>query len=521
MSVTFDVYTVCWNEEKLLPFFCKHYSQARFIYIYDNESTDNSSFIACQFHNVVFRTFSTNKTLNDEINRSIKNNAWKEEKDKPDYVIVQDLDEFLFFPRYPNDIKAALINGKKRGITLFHCKGYQMYATDDEFSSLLIDQHITTTITNYSTSENNWYNKMLCFDPVAIREINYYPGAHVADPRGNVIIDNNSSMLLHYRHLGLNYSIQRHVSIGARLSESNIIQGQGIHYQNDHTEYIKEIYSLPQSNLFTSLFYGNIHQLIFNGKKCALDTFGHCDILSSLILQGNVWEPKVSCYIKQLCSQENVTYIDIGCNIGHHIAIAKLSGAKKIYGFECNPITFDKINNTVKINGWNDITIFDFGLSDGSYNLDFRQDTYNIGASHIISTFSGVEPPCKSNLTVKTKKYDDLQPFDLTNKIVVKIDIEGHELEALKGMKSLLCNNNCNTLIIELNPGMSTHEKLINTLNYIISFGFNVLKLLFDISIDNWAGNELIDFDFVDISLDEITYILEENRILEIACLKN
>jgi len=41
--MTIDVFTTCYNEEIILPYFIRHYKQfARNITIYDNMSTDNS-----------------------------------------------------------------------------------------------------------------------------------------------------------------------------------------------------------------------------------------------------------------------------------------------------------------------------------------------------------------------------------------------------------------------------------------------------------------------------------------------
>jgi len=527
-EVSFSVYTVCWNEVKLLPFFCRYYSEAKKIYIFDNESDDNSSEIASQFDNVVFIPFSTGGTLNDDINRHIKNTEWKNPETKgrvkTNFVIVQDLDEFLYFPNFPNDIPAALKDGQKKGITLFHCKGFQMYCDDSEFNTLLPDQYMTTSITSYSTEENGWYDKMICFDSSAITDINYYPGAHVAVPKGNVNVDNKSSYLLHYRFLGKEYVKERHITIGSRLSQSNKNQNQGVHYQIPADEYVKSKFDLDQANLFGNMFLQNGYQFRFNGKKCYLDTFGNMDILSSLILCGNIWESKVSLFIKNFCSSHDTTYIDVGANIGHHIAVAKLSNAVIINAFECNPNCLKKLQNSVKINGWKEVNIFNFGLSNGLSNglssSDFRQNNYNIGASYITSTFNGEKTFSETPFAIETKKYDDINISIITSSILLKIDVESHELLVLKGMTTLLSDERCNTLILKLNPTVSSIENLMLSLNLIRTFGFVHFTLLFDSGTDKWASLECHHFDFLNITMDELVIKLNQNSILKVAVSK-
>ena len=128
--MTFNVYALNWNESRILPAFLHHYRDANRIIIYDNESTDDSVNIIKKHGREVI-TFSSNETFDDTINRDLKNNFWKSSVDDDvDYIIVQDLDEFLYFPSYPDDIPKALLEMKRQGFTCARAIGYNMYCSD-------------------------------------------------------------------------------------------------------------------------------------------------------------------------------------------------------------------------------------------------------------------------------------------------------------------------------------------------------------------------------------------------------
>ena len=66
-------------------------------FIYDNESTDKSADIIAANPKVKKISFQT-EGFEDEIQNTIKNECWKASRGKADYVIVCDIDEFLYTP---------------------------------------------------------------------------------------------------------------------------------------------------------------------------------------------------------------------------------------------------------------------------------------------------------------------------------------------------------------------------------------------------------------------------------------
>ena len=235
-------YAICWNEEKMLPFMLDYYDQfVDKIYIYDNYSTDNSNKILAERNKIEVIKFETNNSINDMIYNDIKNNCWKKSRGKADYVIVCDVDEFLYHPQ----IKDFLMNCFKKKYSFFIPKGYNMYAeTFPQYDSkkLLIEIY-------KDGIQDTLFCKSIIFDPHRIVEINYTAGAHFCYPWGIVKTKEDEKLkLLHYKNLGVEYVLKRCNLYRKRLSKSNIDNDFGIHYLQEDETITKEINLKLQSS---------------------------------------------------------------------------------------------------------------------------------------------------------------------------------------------------------------------------------------------------------------------------------
>ncbi len=220
----FAVYALAWNEERLLPAFLHHYREATRIVIYDNESTDGTRALVTAAGREI-RSFSTGSLFDDVEHRRLKNTIWKEARVDPvdppvDYVVVQDLDEFLYFPDFPGDLCKGLEEMKRQGATCALCKGYQMVCSEGEWQSALKQREsfgadVASVICQ--GRESRWYDKVLVFNPRAIAETRYAMGAHHWSPVGEVVYAATRPYLLHFKFTGLEYTVQRYLSLGKRV----------------------------------------------------------------------------------------------------------------------------------------------------------------------------------------------------------------------------------------------------------------------------------------------------------------
>ncbi len=215
------VYTLCWNVEKILPYFLRHYlAFADRIVIYDNYSDDRTESIASHFHQVELRKFDTNGKFDDAENIRIKNAAYKECRGQADYVIVVDIDEFVY---HPNII--GLLNEYKRDrITLPKVAGYNMVS----FRFPNTQGQIYSRLKYGEPSQG--YSKRCIFAPEI--DINYVVGAHACEPCGQIRESRQADVkLLHYHYIGLLTNWRRHKECRSRLSEFNRKHNLGWQFQ--------------------------------------------------------------------------------------------------------------------------------------------------------------------------------------------------------------------------------------------------------------------------------------------------
>jgi len=232
------VYAICWNEEVIAPYFLRHYKKyTSEIVIYDNMSTDSTCEIlrSCEI-----RKYDTNEKIRDDIYLSIKNEAWKETRDSEvDWVIVCDMDEFV----YSTDLLNTLRKAKEDGYTIIKPQGYSMIGDNIPIANGMIYDEIPTGV------KDNNYSKLCIFNPNSISEINYAPGCHDAQVCGdvNVLLSSNIK-LLHYNYISLDYAINRYSTYETRLSEENLRNGWGTHYQYKKDIIIREYEQFKQNS---------------------------------------------------------------------------------------------------------------------------------------------------------------------------------------------------------------------------------------------------------------------------------
>jgi hypothetical protein len=209
-----EVFTICYNEEVLMPYFLRHYlSFCNHVTIYDNMSTDRSVELCDGNSKVTTIPFKSDDSLRDDMHKNIKNNCWK--GSKADWVIVCDFDEFV----YNFDGKVA------KDYTIISPEWWEM-----------ISDHLPTTKGQIYEEINQGIPKgrpakCLMFRPKFIKEINYAVGAHSLDAKGQVrMLNTNKILTLHYKMLSLKYYLDRTTLLRTRLSEMNKKKGWGFHY---------------------------------------------------------------------------------------------------------------------------------------------------------------------------------------------------------------------------------------------------------------------------------------------------
>ncbi|HLC49530.1 MAG TPA: FkbM family methyltransferase [Candidatus Andersenbacteria bacterium] len=132
---------------------------------------------------------------------------------------------------------------------------------------------------------------------------------------------------------------------------------------------------------------------------------------------------------------KNDTYFDIGANIGH-TALLAATVAGKVVAFEPEPAAFQKLTQNLARNGFSHVAIHNIAASDTTGSAQLFICKNNDGSHSMDKQFMGtVGNTYGDAITVSTRALNDM---DLPYPTFVKIDVEGHEASALRGMSRYL-----------------------------------------------------------------------------------
>ncbi len=129
--------------------------------------------------------------------------------------------------------------------------------------------------------------------------------------------------------------------------------------------------------------------------------------------------------------------LDIGTNVGNH-AIFFSGIFDRVIAFEPIPALVAVTRASLMVNGIQNVTLHEVGLSDANLSRTIGVQLHNFGASslHLDPTQDGRVP-----LEIRVMRGDDVlaSAFGPQDHVgLVKIDVEGHEAPALKGLRATL-----------------------------------------------------------------------------------
>jgi len=164
-------------------------------------------------------------------------------------------------------------------------------------------------------------------------------------------------------------------------------------------------------------------------------------------------------------------FLDIGANSGYYsFYFAKKFTDLKIQAFEPNVDAYNKFLKTISKNSFKNIEISNFGLSNS--NKKIKMITwFKHGIAKTNSTILDKSHDIKNSKIFEANLRIGDEIIDLCDKkILLKIDVEGHELSVLDGLKALLNNNKCIILIEIGNEKFEEVNKYLSEKNFKIIF---------------------------------------------------
>ncbi|HEY1459959.1 MAG TPA: FkbM family methyltransferase [Casimicrobiaceae bacterium] len=193
-----------------------------------------------------------------------------------------------------------------------------------------------------------------------------------------------------------------------------------------------------------------------SGQKIFVDTRS-VDIGTHLLL-GGWWEPN---YATAFCNllKAGDTVLDVGANHGFYslIAAPRIAPGGHIYAFEPSRSFYELIKASVSVNGLDQIvSVHNVALSSAEGDVTLAFDRSWSGGGHLEVNASAPLDPSSTieRETVRAVPLDDFVGANIDHIDVIKMDIEGAEGLALKGMNKLIDRSPTLKMMLEFCPSM-------------------------------------------------------------------
>ena len=131
--------------------------------------------------------------------------------------------------------------------------------------------------------------------------------------------------------------------------------------------------------------------------------------------------------------KEDFVVIEAGANIGSEsLLISRLAPQGKVYCFEPNPYTFDRLKINIAINELNNVYAYDYALGEADGAIHFN--IYPKGFCNAGMSSKYMETPLTKKITVTQKTLDNFVKEQQIERVdFIKMDIQGAEMDMIKG----------------------------------------------------------------------------------------
>jgi len=160
-----------------------------------------------------------------------------------------------------------------------------------------------------------------------------------------------------------------------------------------------------------------------------------------LSMAHGTYSPLIECSLRRALRPGDV-FFDVGAHAGYFSALACSIVRKqssniqpgRVIAFDPNPDRASSLGH-LQAACADVFRFFGLGASDSENMLCFERDPHNSGMSRVVKS----QIASTSAIKVSVARLDDLiKQFDLPLPDVIKMDVEGHELQALTGAEATI-----------------------------------------------------------------------------------
>lgn len=246
--------------------------------------------------------------------------------------------------------------------------------------------------------------------------------------------------------------------------------------------FLNFIIGRPQKPVILNTLHGfkiNVDPVTDNGVERSIYWTGTYEIGTLNIFQ-------------QILKKEDVFY-DIGANIGlMSLFMANRNRSVQVFSFEPEPTTFKLLQKNILLNAFDNIRPFDFAIgANEAEEKIYANIGVNRGAASLVIKDSEEEGV---SVMVHTLEYV-IHTYQLPLPTIMKIDVEGYELEVLKGSVKILSGANAPVLCLEYSKDTTQHHDVSDIYDFVKNVNsYRVFKF------EKWKGNigRLIEVNHLD-----------------------
>ncbi len=183
---------------------------------------------------------------------------------------------------------------------------------------------------------------------------------------------------------------------------------------------------------------GRMFMVTRNGISMVLSSKSRIDL--QLLTRQHYEAGLISHALEVIRQNDCDVFIDVGANLGiYTLSVAKHTSIREIYAFEPVRRTYYQLCANIFVNDISDrVKAVNIGLSNSARQVVIHKDPKSSAPSRIDKTSDDYTD---TELIRLCKANEELALAG--RRIFIKIDVEGHECEALEGMQTLLTTNIC------------------------------------------------------------------------------
>ena len=204
--------------------------------------------------------------------------------------------------------------------------------------------------------------------------------------------------------------------------------------------------------------------------------------LSKQLRESGIREPASTKVIQSIIKPDWVC-IDIGANLGYY-ALLEAKHCKFVYAIEPVKTSFETLNKSIKLNGYENIKAYNLAISNQNGTQDIIISHRNNWSTMLDMTIVTDKYKQRFNRFYKgiekteTLTLDDFVRDNNINKInFIRMDVEGYEVEIIKRADHAFSLMPAGSfLTIEVHSGLYKNRKpFVGMLNKILKTGFKVI----------------------------------------------